>query len=518
MIYKDTNDTYYYQFQLDKVTYKERGFTTKMECTNAAYEKKNSLDVFYVKRENNICFDYFSFTFEEPAVVNMTVAEAIKEKLSYVLAQLYLNNNKYEVVEDNKDGYQYSMTFDENVTIRYGGNAIKNISGKNTVMFEMKGSACRLYEQRMFLRGVDFFWGYECFLKYCYDTGFKATRIDIAFDDFNGIITWDELYKYLKDYRSFVCSCHGVKGHWGFETRVSTNGDTIELGSRTSNFMLQIYNKKVEREQMMNLFTNLPTWTRYELRARHESAVNLHLVLIDGYKDSLEVMKERPKECLDLYKSKVDYYHDIPKILKEYMFAFLKIKEITDDKNVSRRENWYKWEYLLQCIGECKIKNQGKLESSILSKRGYFGNHYARFKFRFYCCDYMKNGFIIIDKYEAAAIMYWLKNNALDNKDINMIMNDVALDGIFADVPIKEITLELEKVLGDNYDLDELAKKYGFYKEPKETLVSHERKEIDDFNGEDAFYGFVPSTHKTKFDLDNKTKKVFKKLRKGRYD
>lgn len=92
----------------------------------------------------------------------------------------------------------------------YGGKITKTKEGLNTILLEMKGSACRDFEERVLINTV--YVNGEIsdreemnrkaridLIEYCLKIGGICTRIDIPVDDFSGNITINEIKEKIKN-------------------------------------------------------------------------------------------------------------------------------------------------------------------------------------------------------------------------------------------------------------------------------------------------------------------------------
>lgn len=147
-------------------------------------------------------------------------------------------------------GYQKGM-FHENITILTDGG--RDFMG---VCFEISGKGCSyLY----FLDGFDF----KDIFKKINSFGGNISRLDVALDCFDNELDYDVIrdeiakHNYCSKWRKArVITSYGVNGI-GFDA---------EFGSRRSDIMLRIYDKKVESG------SDRDYWCRLELQFRHDLA------------------------------------------------------------------------------------------------------------------------------------------------------------------------------------------------------------------------------------------------------
>lgn len=102
--------------------------------------------------------------------------------------------------------------------------------------------------------------------------GAKFTRIDIAFDDFDGLLDIDEMYR--------KTLAGELVTRWTKVTRVNGSnmttgqktGDTVSIGSRASEAYLRIYDKLLEREAKGVNIPDIDSWVRVELELKSDKA------------------------------------------------------------------------------------------------------------------------------------------------------------------------------------------------------------------------------------------------------
>lgn len=133
----------------------------------------------------------------------------------------------------------------------------------------------------------------------------KATRIDIAFDDTQGLLDVDQMYDYLlaEDVVTRwqkMLRINGVKLAGGKKT-----GDTVTIGSRTSNSFLRIYDKQLERESKEKSGSETGHWVRVELELKGQKAGTFVQMMA---KTATGEIEERPEElCASLLLGLVDF-------------------------------------------------------------------------------------------------------------------------------------------------------------------------------------------------------------------
>lgn len=109
----------------------------------------------------------------------------------------------------------------------------------------------------------------------------KFTRLDIAFDDFDGLLDIDEMHRKIKA-GELVTRWRKVKridgGKVGDDEKT---GDTINIGSRSSESFLRIYDKKLETEARGKTVENIDNWVRVEIELKGEKSDVFSRLLAD---------------------------------------------------------------------------------------------------------------------------------------------------------------------------------------------------------------------------------------------
>ena len=294
----------------------------------------NSSDVRWVSNthltstlEKNFCIDYFSmvivetFDFDSP-------------HMRRLFKSLKIDKNKYSLTSQH-NGYKYTLVFEEFIFLSYGGTTTES-NGIETIHLEMKGEGCRKLEQI----GGDWKELLECAIYF----GIMK-RIDLAMDDFTGTINYDELIKkcWNHEYCSIshkppVVMCSKDDGKY--------NSFSVTFGSRNSERLLQIYDKKTERESKNYNVVTIDNWTRFEARYRNKFADEIKdLVLISLYENNFDIFVK------GIIKSVVEF--KVPN---------------NDVRNRGRADNRDVWDKLLDGADRVDVRCQYDLEKSIVKK------------------------------------------------------------------------------------------------------------------------------------------------------
>lgn len=200
---------------------------------------------------NKILIDYFSFIIkdvEPEEVISMLGFDGL----------LFMNTYGLH-------GYKSRYMYD-GVSIHYN-------SSRGDVWCEMTGQGCRVYESY----GNNDWFGlaYQIIV----NENAHMTRIDVAYDDFNGLLDLDKIRSDVHS-GQWVSRCKTITETTDFDL-TGLKGSSIMCGQRGSNLSCRIYDKAQER----NRADEISHWVRCELQIRHKHADNfIHFLLCDNVK------------------------------------------------------------------------------------------------------------------------------------------------------------------------------------------------------------------------------------------
>ena len=162
-------------------------------------------------------------------------------------------------------GYRFKNWFG-GVNIHYGA--------REETWLEMSGSGCRTFET--YGNG-----NYEKLFRLVDEDpdDIHLTRLDIAYDDFDGILDIEQLKKDTAA-KKLVCKAHRVFYEKSLDLLDDRkDGLTLQFGSPASDVLIRIYDKRAERlaklkneNDIQSLIQNCPHWVRVELQLRNERA------------------------------------------------------------------------------------------------------------------------------------------------------------------------------------------------------------------------------------------------------
>ena len=191
---------------------------------------------------NYIIYDYLTFT------------SKIHNEIS-ILELLGLTDVKFETLKGFY-GYQDRLYFD-GISIHYNGRSDMG------VCVEMSGHGCRAFET--FGNGdYDLIFS-EILDNYSIDPEkrqMNITRVDVAYDDFSGIID-------LEDLCSETMKLNFVSRFKDWQVITGNKGMAVNHGSNKSNVYIRCYDKRLEQK----VEDKVEHWARLELQIRKECAV-----------------------------------------------------------------------------------------------------------------------------------------------------------------------------------------------------------------------------------------------------
>lgn len=202
------------------------------------------VDIENLNTENKFLVDWLSFTSK------IHSPESIIDFLG-------LNRIIFEEIYGCQ-GYHNRKYFD-GINIHY------NSERNEGIWLEMSGQGCRNFET---YSNLSF---YDLFINIISDSdSYHVTRLDVAYDDFSGVIPLRKLSKqilknhFVSKFHSNSCTVTQASGFQGI---------TCNLGSCRSDVRFRVYDKAFERgyiEDIQNGFS----WTRWEIQMRDDNALN----------------------------------------------------------------------------------------------------------------------------------------------------------------------------------------------------------------------------------------------------
>ena len=218
--------------------------------------------------ENIITIDWLSVTFHEKTP-------------QFVIWLLGMDTPDIRWIEEvfYKNGYTRKMSFG-NILIRYNaysGDPSEETAGRtfdpatgvyttgDTVSLEMSGQGCRTFGDLGHYGNADWIKLIADIL--ALDTKVNFTRIDLAYDDKDGILDMDDIWEDA-DKRRFTGPAKKATFMKSDDQAENIIGRTVYIGSKKSDTYLRIYDKAAEREYSDQELH----WVRVELVLRHDRA------------------------------------------------------------------------------------------------------------------------------------------------------------------------------------------------------------------------------------------------------
>lgn len=232
-----------YRVNYDKLLFLARKLYLKMKSS----EKLFDIDI---DMTNKFVIDWFSFT------------TRIYD-LNYLFAFLGLNDiiNSFEPIYGV--GFYKSRLYFGGINIYYASD---NPSNACTIWIEMSGHGCRTFET---YSTIDFV---TLFRNILTDTdNYNVTRLDVAYDDFDGVIPLKKLYSQLHS-ENYVSKFNYVKGEFSIKNP-GFKEYTCNIGSPCSDIRFRVYDKASERGYYGEIEKGF-TWTRWEMQLRDNAADN----------------------------------------------------------------------------------------------------------------------------------------------------------------------------------------------------------------------------------------------------
>ena len=307
--------------------------------------------------ENTFCkiaFDYLSFT--------IPFSHFYQDEFQKCIKLLLLDTEKGRDHPTSRYGYKACTRWNndlnqdkETFTNFYysGGQFNCNGFGEQTGMFELEGDGCRALESR----GGDLFpdkWK-EIFdnlfynVKHC-----SITRFDFAIDVFNANFTLDDLQKQLINRNVYSPFQKFDYSKGTFFKSEEVDAHIIYLGSRKSDLLLCIYDKKEERESI-GKEVEFDSWYRFEFRFKHKQAMNAILTIMNIWHNE-EAIADFAAQLINKY-CVVKNRPEKGKFKKNGVIAANTTMRYWDDN-----EEWRKF---VGTIKRGKVENYFKYESSI---------------------------------------------------------------------------------------------------------------------------------------------------------
>ena len=171
-------------------------------------------------QENLILIDWLTFT------VKTDDPSAVKEMIG-------MKDVDWEKCEKGQNGYP-EREFYGNVSILYGASADMG------VCCNMSGQGCRTFESYSDLSWMDLI------ERIIHSDDINVTRIDAAFDDHTGLLDIQRIRQDVDD-RLYLSKSRKSRITLSDDQNTNIKGISIEIGARSSDMLIRIYDKAAER-------------------------------------------------------------------------------------------------------------------------------------------------------------------------------------------------------------------------------------------------------------------------------
>lgn len=200
--------------------------------------------------ENCILVDWLTFTSKE-------------DTYKSIVDFLGLSGCSWVSGKGSRLHYAQTYTFG-GITVHFTPDNMNNKKWNQGVCVEMSGQGCRDFETFSDV-GFTYLFQYVCSLSLL-ELG-SVTRLDLAFDDFKGVLPLDVMEEYAKNFW-FTSRLSQFSVEMSSKVLEPDHlGVNIYHGSRGSNVSFRFYDKRVERARF-----DLDHWVRAEIQLRHGAA------------------------------------------------------------------------------------------------------------------------------------------------------------------------------------------------------------------------------------------------------
>lgn len=250
-------------------------------------------------------------------IKNISLSEVIEDIL--LIPMNFMEMNQYS---KGISGHELVARFDSIRILKPTGNA--QYQGFQILM---SGTGCRNYENFLKINRETWF---DFLERVCrYEVNFP--RLDLAIDDRKPYLKIPELIQLTKEglISTRLRSISEYSSSELMEKELKHKGNTLYLGSGTSDFRLVFYEKGYEQSEKFGIDPD-PDWNRYELRFRQERAVSAVHELIrhkDVARVAMQVLNEKVrflqkppdaettrKRLYPTYQPWADFMKDVEKI------------------------------------------------------------------------------------------------------------------------------------------------------------------------------------------------------------
>ena len=209
---------------------------------------------------NGICIDWCEFT---------VTPEFTDDTLTIIEVMNMIGLGDAPVVEAyGQNGYKCAVEFNK---IFFFSDGFKSGMG---VHVRMSGQGCRNFEK---YSKISF---KELFTLIYKNDNIKLTRLDVAYDDFEGLIDLEAVKQDVID-RNVVTRFKSYNVLLGFQVDHPEVSCTINFGRMASNIWITLYNK-LEEQKSKDICPGCSHWVRCEIKMRRQNANRFVQLLNEG--------------------------------------------------------------------------------------------------------------------------------------------------------------------------------------------------------------------------------------------
>lgn len=151
------------------------------------------------------------------------------------------------------------------------------LPGVRGICVQISGKGCRYLETGNIVVGA----GWTNLLRtLTYTPGVHVTRLDLAFDDKDGLLDLPEMKQKL-DKGEFIAKARRWDCHTSGDSDGAGSGMTLNIGRRVSEMMIRCYDKFAEQSAKGQQPLDCQQWTRVELESKGDNAQALAMALAD---------------------------------------------------------------------------------------------------------------------------------------------------------------------------------------------------------------------------------------------
>lgn len=183
-----------------------------------------------------------------------------------VISEVLMLSVEYMVQQDTRFyGYKGLYALDM-IKVLYS-----EVGDSRGTLIELSGQGCRQFETMLQAQGRTWF----SFLDCCAEHGGRATRLDLAINDYVKLLQIPRLLRKIKNGECITRFMTFDNRNGGRFSDGQSEGTTIYFGSQKSDFYLCFYEKDYEQAKKLNIPREyVEIKNRYELRLKDERARN----------------------------------------------------------------------------------------------------------------------------------------------------------------------------------------------------------------------------------------------------